>query len=47
LKNIPYNVVANNKEAGAFNSMVINTIQDKFFAPKHKTTDDNIQNRQS
>jgi hypothetical protein len=47
VENIPYNVVANNKETGAFNSMVINTIQDKFFAPKRKTADDSVQNRQS
>jgi hypothetical protein len=47
VEGIPYNVVANNKESGAFNAMVINTIQDKFFAPKRKTADDNDQNRQS
>jgi hypothetical protein len=36
VEGIPYNVVANNKESGAFNAMIINTIQDKFFALKRK-----------
>jgi hypothetical protein len=45
VENVPYKIFANHKESGAFNAMVINTIQEKFLGSKHIAISEDNQNQ--